>query len=148
VDYFDLVVLQILVVKIVLGVLVHFVKGRYFVPNNWLDLHGLCLSPLALLLEILSEHFLKLLAGLALELVVLLDVFLDGPQIFEMGGQAELLNEGSGTRRAASRCSTLIVFFFWFSQITFDLSDRRDTNSGLGSAYTWPGTVVWRGIRC
>ena len=53
---------------------------------------GLILAPLPVHLKILSKHLLKLEAGLPFQLVVLLDVFLNQPQILKMRGESELLN--------------------------------------------------------
>lgn len=83
-------------------------------PDHDLLLLGLLLPdllpPLALLQLLSLDVLLEALAGLAFELVELLDVAAELLELVDMVDESHLLRKRRGTSSAVSRCSALMVF--------------------------------------
>lgn len=137
-DYLDLVILHVFVVKFLLHLLTLFLNLVETLTHYHFFMDCLLnLTAFSLLLFVLGKHFLHSLAGLPLELILLFDTFFNVFKIPQVIGKSELLSYCIFTHRAASRCQTLMVFFWQLSHITLDLSATRATNSEQSDFYPW-----------
>jgi hypothetical protein len=126
---FSLDVDEVLVVVFVLLLLLTVDLLKLLPHHYFLLLNVLLHPPLAFLPHLALDVLLQPQTGLTLELVHLFDV---GAEFLEAGGvltEAQVLGEGGGTTRAASRCSALIVFLLACSHISLARSEMRTTNS-------------------